>query len=134
MTQQEMVDDGAQSNVQHSIVLIRNLVRPFTLSALKDLLAEHGEVVDFWMDNIKSCCIATYATVVEAETTCKALNGVVWPPVTGRALLVATISPEEAEEYKGQSIQPKTKAKTLDELFRKTETKPTLYFLPRSTT
>jgi hypothetical protein len=36
-----------------------NLVRPFTLSQLKELLQEHGELEFFWIDKVKSHAYAT---------------------------------------------------------------------------
>ena len=43
------------------IVHIINLVRPFTLGQLKELLGRTGTLVDsgFWINNIKSHCYAT---------------------------------------------------------------------------
>ena len=43
------------------IVHIINLVRPFTLGQLKQLLGRTGTLMDtgFWMNNIKSHCYAT---------------------------------------------------------------------------
>ena len=38
---------------------IERFVRPFTLNALKDMLAEFGTRVDFWMDQIKTHCYIT---------------------------------------------------------------------------
>jgi hypothetical protein len=37
-------------------LLVRNFVRPFTLKAVKDLLAETGTVINFWMNDIKTHC------------------------------------------------------------------------------
>lgn len=39
---------------------VSNLVRPFTLNQLKDLLGKHGSLLDdgFWIDKIKSHCYA----------------------------------------------------------------------------
>ncbi|KAL8177212.1 UNVERIFIED_CONTAM: hypothetical protein K2H54_043343, partial [Gekko kuhli] len=64
-----------------SIVHICNLVRPFTLGQLKELLGRTGTLVEdaFWIDKIKSHCYVTYSTVEEAVTTRNALHGVKWP-------------------------------------------------------
>jgi len=42
-----------------NILLIKNLVRPFTLNQIKELLSRTGTIVEngFWMDRIKSKCI-----------------------------------------------------------------------------
>lgn len=40
------------------IIFVQNLVRPFTLNQLKDLLKQNGNIVEeyFWIDKIKSKC------------------------------------------------------------------------------
>lgn len=42
-----------------NILLIKNLVRPFTLNQIKELLSRTGTISEngFWMDRIKSKCI-----------------------------------------------------------------------------
>ena len=47
---------------------VKNLVRPFTLNQLKDLLGKHGTLVQdgFWIDRIKSHCYV----VVRKNSTC----------------------------------------------------------------
>lgn len=46
-----------------NILLIKNLVRPFTLNQIKELLSRTGAIVDngFWMDRIKSKCFVEVA-------------------------------------------------------------------------
>ncbi|XP_032475415.1 apoptotic chromatin condensation inducer in the nucleus isoform X7 [Phocoena sinus] len=68
---------GKISNIVH----ISNLVRPFTLGQLKELLGRTGTLVEeaFWIDKIKSHCFVTYSTVEEAVATRTALHGVKWP-------------------------------------------------------
>lgn len=39
-----------------AVLFIRNLVRPFTVNQLKELLSRTGKLTDFWIDNIKSKC------------------------------------------------------------------------------
>lgn len=41
-----------------NILLIKNLVRPFTLTQIKELLSRTGTILEngFWMDRIKSKC------------------------------------------------------------------------------
>lgn len=43
------------------ILFVRNLVRPFTLLQLKELLKETGNTIEdgFWIDKIKSKCFVT---------------------------------------------------------------------------
>lgn len=48
----------SQKNVEQDILCITNLVRPFTLTQLKELLQRTGKIVrdGFWIDSIKSKC------------------------------------------------------------------------------
>lgn len=48
-------------NPASTIVHVRNLVRPFTLNQLKELLTRHGKLIEesFWIDKIKSHCFAS---------------------------------------------------------------------------
>ena len=45
---------------------MKNLVRPFTLNQLKDLLGKHGTLVEggFWIDKIKSHCYVVVRALV----------------------------------------------------------------------
>ncbi|XP_062587910.1 apoptotic chromatin condensation inducer in the nucleus-like, partial [Saccostrea cucullata] len=85
------------SNVVH----IRNLVRPFTLNQLKELLKRTGNLVEdsFWIDNIKSHCIVTYEKEEEATATRKALHGTQWPSSNPKVLRVEYASQEELERF-----------------------------------
>ena len=51
-------------NKQSCILYITNLVRPFTLPQLKNLLQRTGRIVEngFWIDRIKSKCFVQYET------------------------------------------------------------------------
>jgi hypothetical protein len=40
------------------IIIVTNLVRPFTVPQLRELLQRTGNVVDLWVDKIKSKCVA----------------------------------------------------------------------------
>lgn len=63
-----MQDDYASSlqkspsparHVPTAILIVSNLVRPFTIPQLKELLARTGTIIDesFWIDKIKSKCL-----------------------------------------------------------------------------
>ncbi|CAO2636409.1 Apoptotic chromatin condensation inducer in the nucleus, partial [Lemmus lemmus] len=74
---------GKISNIVH----ISNLVRPFTLGQLKELLGQTGTLVEeAWIDKIKSHCFITYSTVEEAIATRTALHGVKWPQTNPKFL------------------------------------------------
>ncbi|KAL0273978.1 UNVERIFIED_CONTAM: hypothetical protein PYX00_006525 [Menopon gallinae] len=64
-----------------NILYIVNLVRPFTIPQLRELLARTGTIAEdgFWIDKIKSRCFVKYETEEEAKTTRHALHGVRWP-------------------------------------------------------
>ena len=53
-------------NPQNEVLHVKNLVRPFTLNQLKDLLGKHGTLVDggFWIDKIKSHCYVVVRLLV----------------------------------------------------------------------
>ncbi|XP_075948743.1 apoptotic chromatin condensation inducer 1b isoform X4 [Anarhichas minor] len=90
---------GEVSNIIH----VTNLVRPFTLGQLKELLNRTGSVVEegFWIDKIKSHCYVTYATTEEAVATRAALHGVKWPPSNPKVLSVDFCEQDELDIQKG---------------------------------
>lgn len=53
-------------NPQSEAVHVKNLVRPFTLNQLKDLLGKPGTLVEggFWIDKIKSHCYVVVRVLV----------------------------------------------------------------------
>nr|SVE87684.1 EOG090X0F73 [Daphnia similis] len=73
-----------------SVLNVSNLVRPFTINQLKELLARTGHLVEgkFWIDRVKSSCLIQYATEDEAEETRAALHGIHWPTSNPKTLLV----------------------------------------------
>eukprot|EP01135_Chromosphaera_perkinsii_P005754 Nk52_evm54s359 gene=Nk52_evmTU54s359 len=127
-------------------VHITNLLRPFTTDSLKRLLCEHGKLCEdvFFIDAIKSLCIAKFDSVDSATKTREAINGKTWPDVHGKELHVVFSSAEEFEKVSStheRNVSRRNTAdssvratnaevETLDELFRKTKTKPNIYWLP----
>ncbi|KOB68045.1 Acinus [Operophtera brumata] len=75
---------------QSSVLYITNLVRPFTLPQLKNLLQRTGRLVEngFWIDKIKSKCYVIYENEDQAIETRHALHGVTWPVSNPKALQV----------------------------------------------
>ncbi|KAG5286618.1 hypothetical protein AALO_G00016960 [Alosa alosa] len=90
---------GKVSNIIH----VCNLVRPFTLGQLKELLNRTGTVLedDFWIDKIKSHCFVTYASAEEAVATRTALHGVKWPQSNPKFLSVDFSQQEELDFHRG---------------------------------
>uniref|UniRef100_A0A8C6XRX8 Apoptotic chromatin condensation inducer 1 n=1 Tax=Naja naja TaxID=35670 RepID=A0A8C6XRX8_NAJNA len=85
------------------IVHICNLVRPFTLGQLKELLGRTGTLVEeaFWIDKIKSHCYVTYSTVEEAIVTRNALHGVKWPQSNPKFLSADFVEQDELDFHRG---------------------------------
>ncbi|KAG5846233.1 hypothetical protein ANANG_G00147630 [Anguilla anguilla] len=138
-----------------NIIHICNLVRPFTLGQLKELLNETGAVVEegFWIDKIKSHCYVTYPSVEEAVAARTALQGLKWPQTNPRFLRVDFCQQDELDHHRAQlddfsrpgedqrspahpperRDQPRTEnppGKLLDDLFCKTKAPPCIYWLP----
>ncbi|XP_018533036.1 apoptotic chromatin condensation inducer in the nucleus [Lates calcarifer] len=90
---------GKVSNIVH----VCNLVRPFTLGQLKELLSRTGTLVEegFWIDKIKSHCYVTYTNSEEAVATRAALHGVKWPQSNPKVLSVDFCQQDELDFHKG---------------------------------
>ncbi|KAI5632828.1 RNSP1-SAP18 binding (RSB) motif domain-containing protein [Phthorimaea operculella] len=75
---------------QSNILYITNLVRPFTLPQLKNLLQRTGRIAEngFWIDRIKSKCFVEYENEDQAVETRHALHGVTWPVSNPKTLQV----------------------------------------------
>ncbi|XP_071315050.1 apoptotic chromatin condensation inducer 1b isoform X2 [Trachinotus anak] len=98
-TRQPSPPRGKVSNIIH----VTNLVRPFTLGQLKELLNRTGTMVEegFWIDKIKSHCFVTYATTEEAVATRAAIHGVKWPLSNPKVLSVDFCEQDELDFHKG---------------------------------
>ncbi|XP_075067500.1 apoptotic chromatin condensation inducer in the nucleus isoform X2 [Mixophyes fleayi] len=85
------------------IVHICNLVRPFTLGQLKELLSRTGTIVEenFWIDKIKSHCYVTYSTLEEAVSTRNSLHGVKWPQSNPKFLSADFAEQDELDFHRG---------------------------------
>ncbi|XP_056149232.1 apoptotic chromatin condensation inducer in the nucleus [Lampris incognitus] len=90
---------GKVSNIIH----VSNLVRPFTLGQLKELLGRTGALLEegFWIDKIKSHCYVTYSSTEEAVATRAALHGVKWPQSNPKVLSVDFCQQDELDFHKG---------------------------------
>nr|XP_057924233.1 apoptotic chromatin condensation inducer in the nucleus [Doryrhamphus excisus] len=114
------IDDPVRTNRQPSpprgkvsnIVHVSNLVRPFTLGQLKELLGRTGTLVEdgFWIDKIKSHCYVTYSSSEEAVATREALHGVKWPQSNPKVLSVDFCQQDELDFHKalGTADKPAT--------------------------
>nr|CAH7735308.1 unnamed protein product [Callosobruchus chinensis] len=90
------------SHAVSQVLYITNLVRPFTVKQLKDLLQRTGKIVDdgFWTDKIKSKCYVQYETEEEAVATRNALHGINWPISNGKKLKIDYATVEDLEKAK----------------------------------
>ncbi|KAJ8978908.1 hypothetical protein NQ317_008887 [Molorchus minor] len=84
------------------VLYISNLVRPFTVKQLKELLERTGKIKEggFWTDRIKSKCYVQYETEAEAEATRNALHGVHWPIGNGKKLVIEYATVEDLDKAK----------------------------------
>ncbi|XP_075387417.1 apoptotic chromatin condensation inducer in the nucleus isoform X9 [Tenrec ecaudatus] len=96
-----------------TIVHISNLVRPFTLGQLKELLGRTGTLVEeaFWIDKIKSHCFVTYSTVEEAVATRTALHGVKWPQSNPKFLCADYAEQDELDYHRGLLVDRPSETK-----------------------
>lgn len=80
-----------------NVIRITNLVRPFTVGQLRDLLQRTGKIVSngFWIDTIKSQCIVEYENEDQAIETVYALNESQWPSTNPKFLRVVFTDKEE---------------------------------------
>lgn len=95
-------------NPVSEILYITNLVRPFTLKQLKELLERTGRIKEggFWTDRIKSKCYVQYETTEQAETTRNALHGVNWPIGNGKQLMIEYATEDDMEKAKNPVSLP----------------------------
>ncbi|XP_032681636.1 apoptotic chromatin condensation inducer in the nucleus [Odontomachus brunneus] len=97
-----------------NFLLIKNLVRPFTLNQIKELLSRTGTIVEngFWMDRIKSKCIVEYSNEDQAFETRQALHGISWPMSNPKKLHVEYATKEDMETARESSKDQPAARKT----------------------
>jgi apoptotic chromatin condensation inducer in the nucleus len=80
------------------LIHINRLKRPYTVPSLKTLLKTFGNLVeeDFWIDNIKSNCIAKFETEEEARSARDGLHNTIWPDFNDNHLLVEYTTEDRA--------------------------------------
>ncbi|EDQ91655.1 uncharacterized protein MONBRDRAFT_31107 [Monosiga brevicollis MX1] len=103
---------GPAAETGPCFVQVRNLKRPFTLIALKELLSQHGTILDntFMTDKVRSRCFAKFETPAQARATADALNGMQWPSIHGQNLRVTveatnTLAEQVAEQQAAAAAQ-----------------------------
>nr|CAG4652226.1 EOG090X0F73 [Triops cancriformis] len=88
------------NNPASNVIIVTNLVRPFTINQLRELLSRTGNLVAnaFWIDRVKSTCLAQYESVEEAVATRSALHGVHWPISNPKTLVVDFATEQELQD------------------------------------
>lgn len=114
----ESVQVSPAHNPTSNIIFIKNLVRPFTLLQLKELLKQTGKMIDerFWIDKIKSKCIVVYETEEQAVATRNVLHGTRWPLSNPKILSVDFSTEEELDAHRNMTEYPKPAKVTLHAL------------------
>ncbi|KRZ69617.1 Apoptotic chromatin condensation inducer in the nucleus, partial [Trichinella papuae] len=142
------------------VIYVRCLTRPYAIPALHNILGSFGSYSkkNFWINNIKSSCLVKYDDIESAVKARDALHNVRWPASNPKTLhvdfstteelesLLATVESEEASEEvlvsavpvavgepdaSGKKVTSKlVAAQKLAQLFQRTKTKPSLYYLP----
>ncbi|KAL1242439.1 Apoptotic chromatin condensation inducer in the nucleus [Trichinella spiralis] len=142
------------------VIYVRCLTRPYAIPALHNILGSFGSYSkkNFWINNIKSSCLVKYDDIESAVKARDALHNVRWPASNPKTLhvdfstteelesLLATVESDEATEEvlvsavpvvvgepdaSGKKVTSKlVAAQKLAQLFQRTKTKPSLYYLP----
>lgn len=88
-------------NEPSPVLFIQNLVRPFTLGQLKEVLTKHGPIAEgrFWTDRVKSKCCVQYESVEVAKISREFLHGQQWPSSNLKTLNVEFTSVKDLDDY-----------------------------------
>ena len=75
-------------------LIIKNLMRPYTVTQLKEELTKFGPIVDdkFWTDKVKSKCCVLYESIEAAQQTKESMQGQHWPTSNPKSLVVDFIN------------------------------------------
>ena len=132
------------------IVHISHLTRPFNLNEFRDFLRPFGAVSDVWLDSLKTQSFVTFEAEDNAQKCSEEINGILKFPVqTGKILSAECVTEERMEIIKKESEalaataigatlmntfsnSPDNQAVPLDELFKKTQAEPAIYYLPKN--
>lgn len=102
--------EAEQEVIPSNILLIQNLVRPFTLTQLKEVLTKHGSIIEdkFWTDKVKSKCCVMYESVESAQLTKESLHGQQWPSSNPKTLKVSYTTEEALVKYQQSDLAKST--------------------------
>ncbi|PAV59565.1 hypothetical protein WR25_01830 [Diploscapter pachys] len=87
---------------ESEIVHIRGLVRPFTEGQLRSAISANDKrtIVDFWIDKVKSHCLAKMSSAEEAREVRLALHNSHWPESNPKTLTVQFDTQDNMERHK----------------------------------
>jgi len=109
-------NDPNFQDVEPTWIHVSNLVRPYALTQLKQLLCEHGPYIEksFWVDNIKSHCFVQYESSKVAATTLKTLNDLQWPISSPKKLSVTFSNKNQLNLFKSGKLEPRKQPKVAE--------------------
>lgn len=81
-----------------SALYVKGFVRPLISRNVQELFGKYGSVKRFWMDFIKTHSYVIYETEEEANNAFDNINGIVFPPDTGKTLTAGKLTTEQAEQ------------------------------------
>ena len=116
-TDQSSLDD-AKTEEPTNWLVIKNLMRPYTVSQLKEELTKFGPIVEekFWTDKVKSKCCVLYESIDAAQQTRQSMQGQHWPISNPKSLIVDFITEEQYNEHiEADARPPPTKTKKKEE-------------------
>jgi hypothetical protein len=143
-----IVSNSFTDTANTKIVHVTHLTRPFTLAEFKQVLSQYGEIEDLWLDTLKSQSFVTFVDSEAANACVSGLNGKQFPDQTGKLLVVQLMTTEKMDKIKNEtegmtstaigatlmntfSNSPESRSVPLEELFKKTEAEPSIYYLPK---
>uniref|UniRef100_A0A0N4XIK6 Apoptotic chromatin condensation inducer in the nucleus (inferred by orthology to a human protein) n=1 Tax=Nippostrongylus brasiliensis TaxID=27835 RepID=A0A0N4XIK6_NIPBR len=85
---------------ESEFIHIRGLTRPFTDRALKaEIMKSGGQIVNFWIDGVKSHCIVQMQSIEEAREVRLAMHNTQWPAANPKMLSVQFDTKENVSSY-----------------------------------
>ncbi|WKX88043.1 hypothetical protein Q1695_008005 [Nippostrongylus brasiliensis] len=86
---------------ESEFIHIRGLTRPFTDRALKaEIMKSGGQIVNFWIDGVKSHCIVQMQSIEEAREVRLAMHNTQWPAANPKMLSVQFDTKENLERHR----------------------------------
>ncbi|KAI8883676.1 hypothetical protein K501DRAFT_218903 [Backusella circina FSU 941] len=94
-------NESNDDEIKSSAIFVKGFVRPLIIRQVQDLFGKYGNIKRFWMDTIKTHCYVMYETDAEANEAFSKVNGITFPPDTGKTLSVGGLTSEQAEQLIG---------------------------------